>query len=936
MKPIILLSLILIGLKSFASLTPSTSLEGAPSNDPYIRFQWPLFNSGQVVVEDLDDIHQTQTTLSPKAKIFWRNFDSALKKDPIVAILDSGLDKDHPELKGRVLPGLDFKARNPRLKNLFIDDKGHGSHMAGIMAAEINNSEGISGLSSRIQILPLKVYDDREGGATDPNVPAAGPTVGLIDRVILAMEHAITMKADVIHLSMGWPRSLNNEKVEAVFKKAFAQGAVIVAAAGNDHHEGQIFPCAYKDVICVGAIGLNAELAKFSNWGGHVDLLAPGQEILSIWPLHISSERFGPKGYDLKSGTSQAAPFVSGAAAILRGLYPEETPSQIRIRLLASAQEGYPKVSHGLLHIERAAQQSSLNLFQAPVFKGIEQVEVDPKSLQFELPILIEGRPSKASDFSVQSKNPKVQFQSLQFVQRIGQTDHYIAKGRVQNLDLENRLSYEVMIAKRSYQHQVLLSQNLTQATKQIFAIQGLPEKTKASDLFTLSNMGLSNQAQYWTWSKNEDSSINVNIVSLENGQAKTLSQVIPNALSPFGGFSPLAGYWLDTAEQSYFLMVLVPDEKGEVKDVDIVYLDHRFQIRHRFTLDYEGSVPSYRVPSDLVIGRIDHPELGSIKVPVYWDTALIPKADLSPNPLDFEQNFEARRIYYLNPVKNDKGIWTLQTRTLMSRAFEKYVRSVLKGDETQDVEVLGFAVQSQQNRKDGKLNLMFRLGRGINVELMTQTIKTLSHPLQIEDLSRLDSRPNDLSRNSIQEAWDLSEAKLELRSSFQGIYTNTVSRSLVLKNQQFLEIQTSFPLSEEQIIGSIQTFVRGSEVVNFTETTTALRVQGNWIGRTIDSKIPVFRSTFLPGSIFKQLFVPLTLGPEKRPALFFDNSPLFSRTSLVYFLDQDGQLKSPLRYTISIPADCLGRNPNIDEQGNSKMVYLCNTKSGVELRILD
>src|SRR5690606_723940 len=184
-----------------------------------------------------------------------------------------------------------------------------------------------SGVAENIKILPLKVY----GGPKEQSQKA------FIERVAKAIEYAIEHDADVINMSMGWPLVIDLPIIKNAIQKAMQHNITIVAGAGNDGHGLRVLPCSYEGVICVGATGLEGDIPNFSNYGGQVDIMAPGESILSLWPPLLTPPNFGLKKYNVASGTSQAAPFVSAAAAILKSLFPQITNDEIKARLFASA-----------------------------------------------------------------------------------------------------------------------------------------------------------------------------------------------------------------------------------------------------------------------------------------------------------------------------------------------------------------------------------------------------------------------------------------------------------------------------------------------------------------------------------------------------------------------------------------------------------------------
>jgi thermitase len=258
----------------------------------------------------------------------WNNARGAGAK---IAIIDSGVYQNHPDI-GRISAQKDY-VDDDAVAN---DPYGHGTHVAGIAAALTDNGRGVAGGCPRCELLVARVLD-ANGDGTDADI---------IDSIGWSVRHG----ADVINLSFG--RGTKSGVLETKINSAYANGAVIVAAAGNMGLTRQPtqpqYPAAYKKVIAVSATNENDKLAGFSSHGNWVDLAAPGTYILST--------RAGG-GYYEESGTSEAAPFVSALAGLLAS--EGKTASEIRRRMQSTATDlgasGYdPSFGHGRINAYKA------------------------------------------------------------------------------------------------------------------------------------------------------------------------------------------------------------------------------------------------------------------------------------------------------------------------------------------------------------------------------------------------------------------------------------------------------------------------------------------------------------------------------------------------------------------------------------------------------
>ena len=939
MKTKIIISLLLAST-AFAALDPNPETRNNPVNDPFFGYQWGLRNQGQSITPDLGDIYPgPRMDSNPSVQIGWKNYDSQMKRDVIVAILDSGIysgPPDHPDLAGQILPGKNFTGNNPSQDNILNDTVGHGTHMAGLLAALSNNKEGIAGISNRIKILPLKVYAGNEKSSTDnpDDVNQSGKRETISGRVIKAIDFAIEKKADILHFSMGWPRVHNTPAVEAAFSKAHAAGLIVVAAAGNDGHDAQIYPCAYRNVICVGALNIDGTLADFSNYGGHVDLLAPGQEILSTWPLTMTSHVFGPKGYEIKSGTSQAAPFVSGAAAILRGLYPNESAEKIRARLLTTATRLTEKVNFGLLNIEKAVQVQQVTLV-APVFKAVEDSIVQTKSLSFQFPLTVEKIGASSAQIKVKSLRSDIQISSLQKISESPSEIKFQVSARVASLQSEAIFPYSVEVNGQSFQSRLLLKIDMLS-----LPVQRLPltdaATIKKSGLFSVADPSMTHEVRYWTYDSNPaKNNLKLSVWNLKNNVFENHQIVLDQLTEPLVGFNLIADDF-DMSGKTGYLFVGVLKEAGDFKGVEFVYLDENLNIKYRMPLKVEGSIPVYQNIKDIALAKVQMPDGRPLKVPAYWRAGLAPEKDVNPDLFAFEVNQALLRLYYFEPIMID-GKLTMQTRTLIATPFEKQLREKLGITIKQSVDYLATTVQNKSDVKTGQFDLLFSVGKGVDVDLYKMRFTDLSRRFETAVISKFPRTNLDLSKNLATDAINLSKTEPESETNFTSIYSFVAARSLILRGLQLGGTNLSLKDRAESIINVTKTFTKNSDLVSFFETTKALRAQGTWNAKPVDAQIPIYRSTFLPGSLFSQIFVPVLASSSQKPGILVDNSQIFSNSILVYTLENDGRLSNQIQRSLDAPANCkLRRVPMLSEKNSSRLAFVCQEGEQLELRLVD
>jgi hypothetical protein len=229
---------------------------------------------------------------------------------PLIAVVDTGVDYNHADLSGKVIKGKDFADND----NDPMDVHSHGTHVAGIAAANSNNGQGVAGIAWNSKILAVKIFTDT-GTTTTAAIIASG------------IKSAADKGAKIINCSFEGPDTSAQKKA---VDYAVAKGALVVAAAGNNGNTGNAlrYPGAYGNAFCVGNTTSTDTRAGDSNHGAHLDIAAPGT---SVYSTVLGGN------YDYKSGTSMAAPAVSGSAAVVWSYFPSWTAGQVRTRLQNTA-----------------------------------------------------------------------------------------------------------------------------------------------------------------------------------------------------------------------------------------------------------------------------------------------------------------------------------------------------------------------------------------------------------------------------------------------------------------------------------------------------------------------------------------------------------------------------------------------------------------------
>lgn len=289
--------------------------DAAPDDSNFAANQWGLENTGQTIVDQTgtagDDID---------ARAAWQITTGTASTGPVkVAVLDTGIDQDHPDISSKIILQKDFSGSGS-VNDLY----GHGTHVSGIIAAKTNNATGVAGACPDCTILNGKVLNNNGSGANS----------WIANGIIWAADNG----AKVINMSLGGPTK--SITLENAVNYAWNKQVVITGAAGNSGNQSKTYPGAYTNVISVAATDNRDNKASFSEYGSWVNVAAPGVNIFSTFPNHqfyLQTEYGRSQNYDFGSGTSMATPMTSAVAALIWSTGNYSTASAVRNRLELTA-----------------------------------------------------------------------------------------------------------------------------------------------------------------------------------------------------------------------------------------------------------------------------------------------------------------------------------------------------------------------------------------------------------------------------------------------------------------------------------------------------------------------------------------------------------------------------------------------------------------------
>lgn len=379
------------------------------NTDKYFFYQWALNNIGQSAPWGLPGKYDADTKVLQALK----QYKGALQEDTIVAVIDSGVNYNHKDINANMwvneaeaeknggvssededkngfyndIYGYDFTGSNrsePHYGQMGdsdpIDEDGHGSHCAGVIAAISDNGIGVAGVNPRAKIMALRA------------LAAGGGSMYDIQRAIL---YAIDKKANIISASFGGKGK--SDIMKDIIDQAGKANILFVAAAGNDGVNMEIeqdrsYPAGYQNdnLLTVGASDNMDNPAGFSNYGSnYVDIYAPGVGILSLFKG--GAEISQSDTYMIMDGTSMAAPLVSGIASLLMSAYPELKKNPVRVKeiLMATVDKTpsmYGKVrSNGRINALAALEKAQSAVTVAPIAWQSESVSESQKGFNTEL-----------------------------------------------------------------------------------------------------------------------------------------------------------------------------------------------------------------------------------------------------------------------------------------------------------------------------------------------------------------------------------------------------------------------------------------------------------------------------------------------------------------------------------------------------------------------
>lgn len=896
--------------------------------DPLFDQQWGLKNSGQKIYRAEGEIRREQVEGIQGADIDWPGLAelSKLEKDRevVVAVIDSGIDMLHPDLADRVFVGKDF-LDDAEMK----DDTGHGTHVAGIIAANAN-AVGVTGVTPQsIKILPLKVLNKNTTGFV-----YKGRVI--TDIIADALAFAVESKVDVINMSLGWPKVVNTPKIVRALDIAAKNNIVLIAASGNNNKDVPTWPCAHPAVICVGAMDNQGKVSEFSNHGGKVDLVAPGEWIVSSIPRALESRTLRISGYEAKNGSSQAAPFVAAAAALLKLQNPNISAAQIKAKLYASARpmtqiEDNRFVRFGALSIKGALAQNDISMASVLV-KELVSVDVDSAGeFSFELPIEILGDKSQELDIQVEGLN----------VATIIDNDKLLVSGKLDSLriDSEVPLTFITKLGATKTRTSMTISfaRKLSQNDLVSSTIEGIP----ASALAVINGSRKMSRMEVVSIDSTPSSDFHGYIQGKSGDKIRAIS-IRANAGDEKAKLTSV------TLEDHHQLLAVFERDVNFDGKNDLVFYGmsaRRDQLILSFT-DMDGQAlfgenSRWELPISTFEGlplkdgeRSDFSWvklktfLGELSVPLYQKAWMLPLEDNSNDLLDHEPASMAPRVYYLEPIKQDNKV-VIRPRVIDSVSFKQELQAQLTTMPWENAVIERTLPQSDLEREKGIVRQVISVGEDFYRRFHILTVNQIgSHKIeahadsdvfQVGNMSLVTRKLNDftVSENSFQMALlDRSSARVK------PFITGKTSEAWTLLTSGW-----SNPFFEV-----VATFEGQNRRTLFFESRYHVYVydqQGD--GVPVSARLPINRDSSFPGVNFSETLqsAVVKVNGRKSPAVAVNSTLIYGDRLYAMLADQQ-KLVRPVALSVNIPANCVPLKTQFltNSQGVSAYAMLCQSSA--------
>lgn len=911
------------------------------SSDTLFSRQWGLKNIGQTIFLQDSDLSRKQMKGTIGLDINYVATDklSSTKNELIVAVIDSGIDLNHPDLKDRIWYNSKLCLNAPNAKNLpcngfnfldnnnnLTDDVGHGTHVAGIIAAN-KNSIGIMGAADpRIKIMPLKVINNSVNGFVYNGK--------LITDVIAdAMNFAIKNGAEVINLSLGWPKLVDTQKIRAAFKLAQDNNVMVIAASGNNNKDLPTFPCSYESVVCVGAHDNQGNLTDFTNHGTKVDITAPGEYIVSTFPQNLESRTLRIKSYEVKRGSSQAAPFVTAAIATAKLLFPNLKNDELKTALFDSSikSEDSSKrfIKFGRLNLkgllEAAANVVTQRPLVLPLTKELTEVKfrATDKTFNFNLPIKNFSAKEIFKQICIET-NDVVTFEGNCQDLSLGAFETKIInlRGKLNTLEADSQIVFNIKVDQENFELPLFFTRDLNndQDLKILKVANGnFDEMAAISSGRRISKMMKVNDRQNlagfleYAYLEKAKQTENQTVISLLTKQNENF--IVLNL--PLIKVSRLLSIHRQDINQDGELDYMIYALSNKKDELLLFFFDKNLNPLFKNQSMWRWPLTTFEgLPIDGGVERFDWIKIdsmfGKILVPSLTRVYEMPELDNSKVILDRIVS-RINHQYFLEPKLNANDV-QVQLRVVDSVTKMKEFRKQTKVLDNFQVEVVKSLPQSKRLFQTGTVRLLVRASDGETTKYFIMNAS--------EGKFNTDELVTDLPLDgaSVYSFFDTQTLANNEELIFSSLINRSRANYVLVDGANVSYGADLINAWENPVIGILGSFKVNQQRLFLMESRYTVSLV-DFNARTL-SELPIYRDSSFPGQNFSETLTPVV--SETRPGVFVNSTLIFGER-LYSMLAVDNSLVRPLKLSVTIPDRCIPLSPEMNQKtGNSEYVFLC------------
>ena len=934
-------------------------------SNPHFEEQWYLKNTGQSLFYKNSDYELTPQIGSLGLDINFIEIDPKHSKETIVAVIDTGVDIFHPDLANRIWSDPNCKEENPILckgknflnpKSGVYDDRGHGTHVAGIIAAN-NNDIGVKGITnSKIKIMPLKVLSQDVNSFS-----YKGRNVS--DYFADAINYAVEHKASVINMSVGFPSLILTKRFRQAVRNAIANEVPIVVAAGNNSKNIPVFPCSLKDIICVGSVDNQGQLSRFSNYGHMIDILAPGEGILSTYP--VSSEN-GPivsrnrrlPGYEVLKGTSQAAPIVTGVLAMIKSILPAATVRELKARLLSNATDIDDKVSlNGIVDMKKSLMRVHNYIY--PVFKENSQVTILDRNLTFDYNLLIQSHIGDNESVDIRVlKNNELELDNYLFSYKATEEKTINITGRFKSLKENSIVPLTFIISSKNFNKRFTVDLSFSMKpdkldVKNVSLSEVNPKsilRKRGSKSYTSLNYVVNGNnetmdPEYFYSSKESRKLNRLNLIKVDRKELTTFNYsanetalyLIKKDLNLDGIDDYLFLTYYSSSKSPYFKLyylnnnlqplihsydssftfyddssvILFPDEGGNLLNLDKRLINFSWKVQ--------------------ALGL-----LGDFVFPVVIQNGITPVEDNSDNFTRFKQPRLSNKLYSLVPEVNNE-VLILKPRLLVNRSLKKKIRKKLLDINFRTNPWDSFRLEKplSQPSVDSELTYLLSVGEFNRREYFKITF-TRSKSISIERFSLIKdySLFLTLTGNNSFNVVNFNNTLNSDSNLFFKLEKRNKGRLVSLSPSQGVLTQN---ILSEGYVDPLFGFITSSLDDDLFMSIFESRFWIHFFTSSTSLKYPVNRESSFPGVSFSETMEGVFTKVNNRGSLgVFVNSTLLYGNQIHALYPSNNKVIRPLGFTIEVPSNCSYMRPeHFSSSSTSSLALVCLERNEAVLKFI-